>query len=106
MLVKGYPIGSFIMCFYMYVQDHQSHKFYPSTSLQDGRKVGSCNTFSMFRRNNKKKLVVLNKHLLNWDCENLVVGCVRQVVILHSKVCTKISLGRPQSGHYEEVLAS
>ena len=29
------------------------------------------------------------------------VSGFRQVVVLHSKVCTKISLGRPQSGFYE-----
>lgn len=42
----------------------------------------------------------------NWSYGIYVIVRVRQVVILHSKVCTKISLGGPQSGRYEELVVS
>ena len=41
-----------------------------------------------------------------WDCQKVVVGCIRQVVILCSVNTTKYYLGRLVSGHYGEVVIS
>ena len=39
-----------------------------------------------------------------WDCQKVVVGCVRQVVILCSVNITKYYLGRLVSSRYREVV--
>ena len=39
-----------------------------------------------------------------WDCQKMVVGCVRQVVVLCSVNTTKYYLGKLVGGCYGEVV--